>query len=372
MPEEVLAVRGDPSPGLVTEVAVAVGMTLSFPSTLRETEMTATVATPPEGQVLQECLERIVRDVFGSGSAITAVQRKRSQYSSFYGSDVLTVRLEAGGEVQVFLKDFGSHERVKEGMKERREREVAVYRDLLPGAGLGTARYYGSHLEESEGRLWLFLELVPGVPVAHSPFEHWVAAAGWLGRKDAYFTRQAALLEQNAGLIHHDADYFLVTARKALDTSYEVSTDFGRLMEPLVARYPRAVEAMVNSQPRTLVHGTYRPIQLILDLGQQPPRLCPVDWEKAGVGSCFFDLAFLADGFDPVRLAQLFEAYRGAAEEGGLQVCGPEEMKYLVDCHRLHRVMNWISVCLERSFPEHKVAKLRRMAEEIGQLVLGE
>ena len=157
--------------------------------------MTATVSTPAEEQVLRECLERIVADVFGSGPAITAVQRKRSQYSSFYGSDVLTVRLEDGGEFQVFLKDFGSHQRVKEGMKGRREREVAVYRDLLPAAGLGTARYYGSHWDEAQGRFWLFLEYVPGVPVAHSPFEYWVAAAGWLGRKDAYFARQADLLE---------------------------------------------------------------------------------------------------------------------------------------------------------------------------------
>ena len=46
-------------------------------------------------------------------------------------------------------------------------------------------------------------------------------------------------------------------------------------------------------------------------------------------------------------------------------------MKYLVDCHRLHRIMNWISVCRERSFPEDKVTKLRGMAEQVGRLVLG-
>ena len=99
------------------------------------------------------------------------------------------------------------------------------------------------------------------------------------------------------------------------------------MMEPLVAGYPRAVEAMVNNRPWTLVHGTYRPIQIILDTGEQPPRLCPVDWEKAGVGSCFFDLAFLADGFDPVRLAQLFEAYRsdgGGGWAAGLRPGGDE------------------------------------------------
>jgi hypothetical protein len=338
---------------------------------LREALMTATVLTHTEEHVLHECLGRVVAEAFGSSSAITDVQRKRSPYSSFYGSDVLTVRLADGGEFTVFLKDFGSHQRVKEGMKDRREREVAVYRDLLPPAGLGTARYYGAHWDESQGRYWLFLEYVPGVPVAWSPFDTWVSAAGWLGRKDAYFARQTDLLETFDGLIRHDADYFLSTAEKALQAAYQVSPDFGRLMGPLVARYPRAVEAMVSSLPRTLAHGTYRPIQIVLDAGVSPSRLCPVDWEKAALGSCFFDLAFLADGFDPVRLAQLFAAYRGEAERCGLQVSSPEEMKYLVDCHRLHRIMNWISVCLERNFPEHKVTKLRGMAEDVGRLVLG-
>jgi hypothetical protein len=82
-------------------------------------------------------------------------------------------------------------------------------------------------------------------------------------------------------------------------------------------------------------------------------------------GLCFFDLAFLTDGFDQQRLAQLFEAYRGQAEQGGLRLCGPEEMKYLVDCHRLHRIFNWIAVCVERNFPENKVTKLRGMAAEV-------
>jgi Phosphotransferase enzyme family len=333
--------------------------------------MTATLSTPTEEHDLRSCLARIARDEFGSRSPVADVQRKRSQYSSFYGSDVLTVRLADGGEFPVFLKDFGSYQRVKDGMQGRREREVVAYRDLLAPAGLGTARYYGSHWDEAGGRFWLFLEYVPGVPVAHNPFESWVAAAGWLGRKDAYFARQADRLEQYDVLIRHDADYFLSVADKALRTAHQVSPEFGRLMEPLVTRYPRAVEAMVISRPRTLVHGTYRPIQIVLNTDQQAPRLCPVDWEKAGVGSCFFDLAFLADGFDPLRLAQLFGAYRSEAERGGLSVPGPEEMTYLVDCHRLHRVMNWIAVCRERNFPEAKVTKLRGMAEQVGQQVLG-
>ena len=198
-----------------------------------------------------------------------------------------------------------------------------------------------------------------------------MAAAGWLGRKDAHFVGRIGRLESCDLLMRHDADYFLSTAEKALQTSRQVSPDFGRLMDSLMARYPRAVEAVVSSPHKTLVHGTYRPIQIVLDDREEPPRLCPVDWEKAALGSCFFDLAFLADGFDPPRLAQLFGAYRAEAERGGLPLCGQEVMTYLVDCHRLHRVFNWVAVCLERGFPAEKIAKLRGMAEQVGRVVLG-
>ena len=50
------------APGRAPGAAVAVGMTLSVPPTLKETEMIATTAAPPEGQALQECLERTVRE----------------------------------------------------------------------------------------------------------------------------------------------------------------------------------------------------------------------------------------------------------------------------------------------------------------------
>src|SRR5688572_28350529 len=106
--------------------------------------MTTAVATQRSDEdVLHECLERVVATRFGRPAGeIVAVERKRSKYSSFYASDVITVRLAAGGEVRVFLKDFGSYHHPKDSMEERREREIAVYRDLLAGAGLDTAEYY--------------------------------------------------------------------------------------------------------------------------------------------------------------------------------------------------------------------------------------
>lgn len=320
-------------------------------------------------EALCQCLGRLVPEAFGSRSAIVAIRRERSPHSSFYGSDIITVRLAAGEEFKVFLKDFSSYQRVKEGMKERRERELLVYRDLLPGANLGTAEYHGSVWDEAQGRFWLLLEFVSGVPVRYSDYQYWVAAAGWLGRKDGHFMPRAGLLDGYGGLLRHDADFFLSIAEQALANAYWVSPDYGKRLAPIVHQYPRAVDRMV-SQPRTLVHGTYRPIQIVLDTRLQPPRLCPVDWERAAIGSAFFDLAFLADGFKPPRLDEILETYRSEAMGCGLRVCEAGELKYLVDCNRLHRVMNWLSVCLDRKFPGETIAKLMGMAEQLEGLVL--
>ena len=95
-----------------------------------------------------------------------------------------------------------------------------------------------------------------------------------------------------------------------------------------------------------------------------------MDWEKAAVGSGLYDLTFLADGFKPPRLDQLLDAYVGAAEAHGATGCDRGEMRFVMDCFRLHRVMNWLSLAAERRFPEPDVLDLLDRAEEIERLIL--
>ena len=78
----------------------------------------------------------------------SALERKRSQFSSFYAADVITVRLHSGREFKVFLKNFGSFDHAKDMMQARREREALVDRDVLAGSALGTPEYYGSVWDE--------------------------------------------------------------------------------------------------------------------------------------------------------------------------------------------------------------------------------
>jgi hypothetical protein len=321
-------------------------------------------------QVLRLCLEPIVaRDYGARPSDITAIERKRSEFSSFYASDVITVRLTDGNHFKVFLKDFGTFDHVKDTMKERREREIIVYRDILADAGLDTAKYYGSVCDETSGRFWLLLEFVEGLPVSHLEFEDWVPAAGWLGRMYGYFSSHPQLWENCGALMQHDDQFFQSIAQQALRSVTEFSCELGRRLDPIVGRYDKAVGVMTR-QPRTLVHGTYRPAQIIIDKTQTPARICPVDFEKAAVGASLYDLTFLVDGFDPPRLKQLFDAYRAEAQRCGVSVPDDEQMKHIVDCFRLHRVMNWLAVSIARGYEAKTIHKLIGMAEDVGGSVL--
>ena len=338
------------------------------------TTATASATTGPhehsDDDALRVCVERIAAERFGAcPSDIAELERKRSQFSSFYAADVITVRLNSGRQFKVFLKNFGSFDHAKDTMQARREREVVVYRDVLAGSGLGTPEYYGSVWDESQGRFWLLLEFVEGLPMSHLEFDDWVPPAGWLGRMYGYFAQHPEEWQNCDALVRHDSSFFHSIAQEALRTVSQHSSDMGRRLEPIVRLYDRAVSVM-TSQPKTLVHGTYRPPQIIIDKSRHPMRICPVDFEKAAIGASLYDLTFIADGFDMLRLHRLFEAYRSEAERAGMSVPDNAEMTHIVDCFRLHRIMNWLAVSMARKYEDDVIHKLMNMAQNVGALVL--
>ena len=56
---------------------------------------------------------------------------------------------------------------------------------------------------------------------------------------------------------------------------------------------------------RTLLHGVYLPSQILADPDAEQLRICPVDWELAGIGSPLYDFAFFADGFESQQFIRL-------------------------------------------------------------------
>jgi aminoglycoside phosphotransferase (APT) family kinase protein len=321
-------------------------------------------AVVPEGRDadLREVLEEVLAQHFGSPQTILGVQRLRSEHSSSYETEVVTVGLEGRGELRLFLKDFGARIYQKDSMTERRARELYVYRDLLFEADLGTPTYYGAAWDEERERFWLLLEFVEGVQVKHREFEEWVRAVAWLGRMQAHFAQREGVLAASEFLIRQDADFFRSTAELARRAVAATLPRLAARLDRALVGYEEATDLMA-AQPLTLVHGGYRPQNIILAGSPQAPRICPADWEEAALGSCFYDLAYFCDGFEGERLAVLVDAYRSEAERHGFRPLNGPEADRLLALFNLHKNLGTLSKAAERTFPEKGIVKLVGMVE---------
>ena len=321
--------------------------------------------------VLRQCLERATPGLFGEPSAMVELQCSRFELSTSYDTYLIIVRLASGGEIRVFMKDFGFSLRPKNDPKQRREREVCVYRDLLASAGLGTARYYGSVMDEAEGRLWLLLEYVDGTPVDYCELgDGWAPAAEGLGRMHGYFARHVNRLRSCDFLISHHADFFWSTAERALADVAQVAPHLVGRLENLVRGYAPVV-AVMTGQPPTLVQGGCRPSNILIRVVSDPARVCILDWEEASFGAPLFDVAHLVDGIESPLLDRLLEAYRRGAAAYGMPLPPHEEMKYVVDCFRLHMAFNSLSRAVLKGYKESDILKLLDYGDGIGRAVYG-
>jgi aminoglycoside phosphotransferase (APT) family kinase protein len=311
-----------------------------------------------------ETFRRCLVDALGRApSSVTEVSRERSAYASSYDAEIVTLRLAGATDLTLFLKDFSASGFPKDDLERRRDRERGVYRDLLADASLGTASYYGSVWDDAGGRYWLLLELVRGSELRACDLEYWIMAAAWLGRLHAYFAPLTERLGACAYLQRHDAEFFGMKGERAAREVRHVSEPLGHRFDDAMSRYDRA-SAVMAAQPRTLVHGHFRPCNVLVSAQTDPVRICPVDWEQAAVGSGVYDLALLTDGFAPPQLDQLLIAYREEALAHGLDVPDFPQLRHAVDCFRLFIEVNLLGRARERALSDTKVSEIVRRLEQ--------
>jgi aminoglycoside phosphotransferase (APT) family kinase protein len=326
--------------------------------------------TRTDEETLRHCLARTAPDIFGETAAVAEIQRTKFHSCTSYDAYVVTVGLASGDEVRLFLKDFSNSLRPKDGAKQRREREVFVYRDLLVGADLGTAGYYGSVMDEMAGRVWLLLEYVDGTPVGYTELGvGWAPAAEGLGRLHGYFAPQVDRLRGCDYLVHHNADFLWATVDQALRSLAQIAPDMVARLEGLVARYDPVV-AVMTDQPVTLLQGGSRGSNILIRVASDPSRVCILDWEQAAFGPPLFDLAHLVDGIEPPLLDQLLDAYRRGAAAYGMLLPPDEEVKHAVHCFRLHMVLNLLARSVLKRYNEKDMVKLLDYGDRISRTVL--
>ena len=299
------------------------------------------------------------------GTPVTAVRELPAPASTSYALRRLLLDLADGRTLDVLLKDFDVSRHAADLALWHGARERYVYETVLAGRDLGTPELHGVVWDEPSGRHWLLLEFVPGRTLRQSPIEDWIAAAGWLGRLHGTIAGREAELARPGLLVSYDDAYFRDIAERALQAVGSRSGSLYRRLAAAVDGYKAMIERFCASRP-TLVHGSYRPKNVLVDTRAKPVRICPVDWELAAVGPQLHDLACMANEVDHLPTIERFcEAYAKGADAFGLAVTGTDEMLAELDRLRLHRVLRSLARSAEWAYPDKAVTILVAKAETI-------
>lgn len=308
-------------------------------------------------------LESALAETLGEAPSITKLVRRPATSTTGYESEILTLDLASGPQIQVFLKDYGRRRLPKVDSSDRSQREIAVYRDLLRDAGLDTATYHGAVWDASQR--WLLLGFVEDARELRScGLDAWVDAAAWLGRLQGWFAGDDRLLETAAFLPPHDADFFRHQATSASNAVERIDGALAARLSGVLADYERLVEVLAR-QPRTLVHGSFRPQNILVADRDGSRRICVVDWEHAALGSVLYDLAFISQGFRAAELDALVGAWRREAEARGVPLPDEARLPYLLDCFRLAKVVRSLGDAVALRFHRTAVEWYVAMAEEL-------
>jgi aminoglycoside phosphotransferase (APT) family kinase protein len=196
----------------------------------------------------------------------------------------------------------------------------------------------------------------------------WIEAARWLGRLQGRFAGSPALAEVTSLLERHDAHFFAAKAERARRSVSHYSPALAHRLEGILEHYEPSIELLAGSE-RALVHGHYDAANILVSTAAKPVRICPVDWELAALGSRFFDLASLCDGFQPPALHRIWDAYAEGAADAGLPTPARDRLRRLVDRFRLFRVVAWLGSAAEKRYPPSGVERLLARGETLAPLV---
>ncbi len=312
---------------------------------------------------LAQEVERATMRRTGQGEKVDTLEQRTVGADLYsYETRLVDVTFTSGKKETYFLKDFGSSRLPKdESLRQRRERELAVYEEILAGSSLGEPDYIGKVWNKARGQFWLLLEYVPGEELSYCEFEHWVSAAAWLGRFQGYIKAHPEHLEHPT-LLRHDAAFFLEKSKQAREVTAQVSDEFSKRLAPIVQTYDAATEH-ITAQPITLVHGAYRPHNILIR--KDPYCVAPTDWESAALGTPLYDFACLADGFEGEQLEQLWGAFSAEATIRGLTLPGEREMQLHLAYVRLYRVMYWLSLTVENGDSLEHTQGIIALAEDL-------
>jgi aminoglycoside phosphotransferase (APT) family kinase protein len=330
--------------------------------------MSATGHTRPitaDDAELRRTVERLLTRAGGRPATIAKLTRTPSPFATLFPVEVLSLSLQGGGEVSLFVKHLGA-EQADHPEKQRRDREVRIYEELLGARELPVAGYYGSAWNEGAERRDVFLEYIADWDLRYQKLEHWFTAARHLARLHAYFADRAEDLLARDFLLRLDADYLREWADRALGVVAGYAVELKESLSRVVREREYArVASVLAAWPVTLVHNDLSPKNVIADRARTPARIAFVDWEMAGVGCGVLDLVDLKHGLDPASDEEMCAAYCTELAGTGVLPTNRKELDALFAACELHKTVHRLAHSASWGLPIGTVARWTTDAERL-------
>jgi hypothetical protein len=309
--------------------------------------------TRPDCLMSDVKLRRVVASALqraGEKRSIVSVKRRSCAYSSSFAIEEITVGLEGGGSKSLVCK-YLARESLSESacamrpaMNHQFDRESFVYKNILAQAALGTAFCYDARRRGRPGDHSLLLEHVPGEPLYDvGTFDAWLEAARWLAR--AHETLRGHVgMRRPSPLARYDRICFEQWIVRAESVSHTQNVDVGeaRVRIARLCEQARSAAEDIDALPTTLIHGEFYASNVLVEFSGCHTRICPIDWETAGIGCGLLDLAALSAG-------NWSEKQRQALSDSYFKALGPRswladvrELLVVLKKCRLLMAMKWI------------------------------
>ncbi|HEY2147164.1 MAG TPA: phosphotransferase, partial [Pirellulales bacterium] len=240
------------------------------------------------------------------GARVVNLVRRPSEYRSSYELDEIDAQIDDGSALELVWKQTGRSCLSADAINAKPEflydplREIDAHRQFLASNELGTPACYGAIVDSNRDLYGVLLERVSGLNLSFiGDLSIWQEAARWLARLHDRFAALATAAVAPPHLLVHDRQFFRIWIDRALQFSRAAQSDVSRVgfhdLVQLARRYDTAVDRLIRL-PKSLIHGEFFASNILVDERTSRPRICPVDWETAGIGPCSLDLAALVAG----------------------------------------------------------------------------
>jgi hypothetical protein len=286
---------------------------------------------------------------------IVDIESRPMPYASSFAIEEIRVRLDDGRTLDLVCKDAGEAamlldaKRVKPRFLYNPIREIATYESILAPLGVDAPRFFGSTIDERARRYWLFLERVRGRPLTEvGEFDAWRNACRWLARMHSRLACEPAMagIAATVPLVRYDRTHWrrwIARADRYVRGGAEPLWRRRRFAR-LVSRYDAVIDAMAGL-PARFVHGEFFASNVLVQHAGSDVRVCPLDWELAGIGPVLIDLAALTAGrWSEAARTDLAMSYHEALDPGGNTWLPRDAFVRALDCCRLQiavRQLGW-------------------------------